>query len=93
MRGSSTHPWKFGALVRSGPDRALFDLVTPHKGSVVFATAKFHNIARLEHPPRPGCGVGRKESLVDLLAVLIPAARRDARDRSLTRSAELPAAA
>lgn len=96
LRGASTHPWNFDALVRSGGDQAVFDLVTPHPASVAFASTKFHDLARLDHAPARIAMVRRKASFGDLLAVVAQAARvveETAPDRSLTRAADLSAAA
>lgn len=96
LRGASTHPWNFDALVRSGSDQAVFDLVTPHPASVAFASTKFHDVALLDHAPARVAVVRRKTGFGDLLAVVSQAARvveEDASDRSLTRAADLPAAA
>lgn len=91
LRGASTHAWKVDALVRSGEDRAAFNVVTPHPASVAFATTKFHDIALLERAPARVAVVRRKASLGDLLAVVSQAAKvieDEAADRTYLRAAE-----
>lgn len=75
LRGASTHPWRVDALVTTGQDRAVFEVVMPSPVSVAFAAAKFHDIARLEHAPARVAVVRRKAALGDLLAVVSQAAR------------------
>ncbi len=89
LRGVSTHAWRVDALVRTGRDRAAFDVVTPHPASVAFVTTKFHDIARLEDAPARVAVVHRKASLGDLLAVVSQAARvieDDAPDSAFARA-------
>ncbi len=76
-----------GAVYRG---QAVFDLVRPSAVSVAFAAAKFHDLARLEHPPARIAVVHRKASLGDLLAVVAQAARvveEDAGDSAFRRAA------
>jgi len=93
LRGASTHAWQVDAVVTTDHHRAVFDVVTANPASIVWASAKFHDFARLEDPPARVAVVHRKADLGDLLAVLSQAARvveEDAPDRALTRAA-LPA--
>jgi hypothetical protein len=89
LRGASTHAWQVDAVVTTGDHRAVLDVVTSNPASIVWASAKFHDFARLEAPPARVAVVHRKASLGDLLAVLSQAARvveEDAPDRALTRA-------
>ncbi len=90
LRGASTHAWQVDAVVTTDHHRAVFDVVTANPASVVWASAKFHDFARLEEPPMRVAVVHRKTSLGDLLAVLSQAARvveEDAPDKTLARAA------
>ncbi len=90
IRGASTHPWSFAAMLETDRGRTVFDLVHPHHTAIAFAAAKFHDLARLEHPPRRVAVVHRKAALGDLLAVVGQAAtvvEDDAADSVLRRAA------
>ncbi len=90
LRGASTHAWQVDAVVTTDHHRAVFDVVTSNPASIVWASAKFHDFARLEAPPARVAVVHRKAGLGDLLAVPSQAARvveEDAPDRVLTRAA------
>ncbi len=87
LRGVSTHAWTFDAMLRRGPIRAAFDVVTPYPASIAFATTKFHDLSRLEEAPVRVAVVNSKAALGDLLAVVSQAARvieEDAPDSVLT---------
>lgn len=91
VRGASTHPWTFDALVQTDGRRAVFDVVTPHPASVAFATTKFHDLARLENAPVRIAVVHRKASLREFLTVVSQAAKvieDEAGDRTYLRAAE-----
>lgn len=91
VRGASTQPWTFDAVVHIGDRRAVFEAVTPHQTSIAFATMKFHDVARLQAPPVRVAVVHRKASLHAFLAVVSQAAKvieDDAADQSWLRAAE-----
>jgi hypothetical protein len=95
LRGMSEHSWPFEAVVTLGQKRAAFGIVAPHPTSVAFASAKFHDLARLDDAPARVAVVHRKASFGDLLAVVAQAARvveDDAPDVSLRTAARLLAA-
>ena len=80
----------FDAVLRGDAGQAVFAFVTPHQTSVVFATAKFHDLARLDQAPVRVAVVHRKAALGDLLPLVAQAARvieDDAPDRIVTRAA------
>ena len=53
IRGASTVEWEVTArVIARGNVVSIFDYARPHKNSVSSAVAKFHDIARLEAPPR-----------------------------------------
>jgi len=90
VHGASTHPWPVTVVLPTDRGQAVFDLVRPSAVSVAFAAAKFHDLARLEHPPARIAVVQRKASLGDLLAVVAQAARvveEDAADSAFRRAA------
>jgi len=68
--GASTHKWKIAALVDLQSRSALFETVSNHTNSVVAAAAAFHDIARLEHPPRRIAVVKHKDQFGNLINVL-----------------------
>ena len=89
VRGASTHAWPVAAMVTTESGRAVFDVVKPSPVSVVFASAKFHDFARLEDAPARIAVVHRKAALGDLLTVVAQAARvveDDAPDTVFTRA-------
>ena len=89
VRGASTHAWPVAAMVTTESGRAVFDVVKPSPVSVVFASAKFHDFARLEDAPTRIAVVHRKAALGDLLTVVAQAARvveDDAPDTVFTRA-------
>ena len=61
-------------MLETDRGRTVFDLVRPHRTAIAFAAAKFHDLARLEHPPRRVAVVHRKAALGDRLAVVVQAA-------------------
>jgi hypothetical protein len=75
VRGQSTHAWPVAAVLRTDAHWAVFDVVKPNAASVVWATAKFHDFARLERAPARVAVVHRKDALGDLLSVVSQAAR------------------
>lgn len=89
--GSSTHKWKIAALVETAHQKVIFEPVSNHHSSVVNAAAKFHDIARLEVPPRRVAMVKSKTELGDLINVLGQAAnvlQYDASDEAIHKVAE-----
>lgn len=53
IRGASTVEWEVTARIASRDNViSIFDYARPHKNSVSSTVAKFHDIARLEMPPR-----------------------------------------
>jgi hypothetical protein len=74
LAGSSSHKWKFAAAVDLNHHRAIFEPVSRHYNSVVSASAKFHDIARLENPPKRVAMVKDKRQLGDFLNVLAQSA-------------------
>lgn len=91
VRGASTQPWTFDAVVHTGDRRAVFEAIMPHQTSIAFATMKFHDVARLQAPPVRVAVVHRKASLHAFLAVVSQSARvieDDATDQSWRRAAE-----
>ena len=90
LRGASTHPWHFDAVLRGEARQTVFDIVMPHQTSVAFAAAKFHDLARLDHAPARVAVVPSKAAFGDLLAVVAQAAQvieADAPDRAFSRVA------
>ena len=75
LQGASTHQWRLDALVEADGRTAAFDLVTPHPNSVAATATKFHDLARLDHPPVRIAIVQSKKAMGDLLAVTAQAAR------------------
>ena len=75
LQGASTHQWRLDALVTTDRGPAAFDLVTPNPNSVAATTTKFHDLARLDHPPARIAIVQSKKAMGDLLAVTAQAAR------------------
>ncbi len=72
--GSSAHKWPVAAIVRHHDNIALFEPVSKNYISVVSATAKFHDIARLEHPPKRIVVVEKKAEMGEYLNLLSQAA-------------------
>lgn len=72
--GSSTHKWPVAAIVRHHDNIALFEPVSKNHISVVSATAKFHDIARLENPPKRIVVVNKKAEMGEYLSLLSQAA-------------------
>jgi hypothetical protein len=72
--GSSAHKWPVAALVRHRHNVALFEPVSKNHISVVNAAAKFHDIARLEHPPKRIAVVNKKADMGEYLNLLSQAA-------------------
>jgi hypothetical protein len=68
--GASGHQWHVSALVSKEEKRAAFEAVSHHYASVVSATAKFHDLARLEFFPSRIAVVSRKEALGDYIGVI-----------------------
>lgn len=68
--GASTHKWRIAALVDLKARAALFETVSHHTNSVVAAAAAFHDIARLENPPRRIAVVKNKDQFGNLINVL-----------------------
>lgn len=75
VRGASSVEWEVTARVNS-PDNvvALFDYARPHKNSVTSVAVKFHDIARLERPPRRIVTVRDQVEMGSLIGLLSQAA-------------------
>jgi hypothetical protein len=52
IQGASTVEWEVTARVARDNVISIFDYARPHKNSVSSTVAKFHDIARLQIPPR-----------------------------------------
>jgi hypothetical protein len=72
--GSSAHKWPVAAIVRHHDNIALFEPVSENYISVVSATAKFHDIARLQRPPKRIVVVEKKAEMGEYLNLLSQAA-------------------
>lgn len=73
LQGASTHEWNIDAMIALNSKRIVLDFVTPNPISVAFASAKFHDIARLDIAPRRISVVHRKVDFGDLLPVVAQA--------------------
>jgi hypothetical protein len=75
VRGASSVEWEVTARV-SSPDNvvALFDYARPHKNSVTSVAVKFHDIARLERPPRRIVTVRNQVEMGPMIGLLSQAA-------------------
>jgi len=74
IRGASTVEWDVVARVAQDNVVSIFDYARPHKMSVSTAAAKFHDIARLELPPRRIVAVRDYRGMGNLLGLLNQAA-------------------
>ena len=89
--GASNTEWRVASLVEIGRRRVAFEAVTKSANSVVFASAKFNDLARLQHPPGRVAVVKRKAELGTYLGVLSQAAsviEARAADRTFREAAE-----
>lgn len=68
--GSSSHEWPISALVSVGEFPTIFEPVTNHHASVVNASAKFHDLARLESPPHRVAVVKKLDEMHSYLTLL-----------------------
>jgi hypothetical protein len=68
--GSSSHRWPVAAVVHHQGKLSLFEPVSKNHLSVVNATAKFHDIARLDQPPKRIAVVNRKAEMGEYLNLL-----------------------
>jgi hypothetical protein len=68
--GASTHKWPVSNVVNYHGKVSIFDPVRKSRASVVNAVAKFHDIARLERPPKRFSVVANIEELGDFVNVL-----------------------
>lgn len=68
--GASGHEWHVSALVSTQEKRAAFEAVSHHYASIVSATAKFHDLARLELFPSRIAVAQKKEALGDYIGVI-----------------------
>lgn len=88
ITGASQTRWHVSNVVRlhSGDDTdehvTIFEPVTNHHASIAAAVTKFHDIARLDHPPRRVAVVQKKADFGTYLGVLSQAADVVARDVS-----------
>lgn len=74
IRGASTIEWDIIARVANDNVVSIFDYARPHRNSVTSAAAKFHDIARLEIPPRRIVAVRHYHLMGNLLGLLSQAA-------------------
>jgi len=72
--GSSSHHWRVAAVVSLDTRKAIFEPVSNHHASVVTASAKVHDIARLESPPARIAVVRDKHDMGDFFNVLAQSA-------------------
>ncbi|MEI8396715.1 MAG: hypothetical protein WCF85_18430 [Rhodospirillaceae bacterium] len=72
--GASNTPWTVTALVTAGGDRAVYEPVSEHPGSVAFSVTKFVDLIQLEHPPARIAVVRSKETLGTRLSLIASAA-------------------
>jgi hypothetical protein len=74
--GSSMTKWPVAVLVKTSalPNQAIFESVAKHHSSVYSATAKFHDIARLERAPKCVAVVRHKAEFGPWLGLLAQAA-------------------
>lgn len=70
IMGASGHQWHVTTLVSIEERRSVFEPVSHHYPSVVSATAKFHDLARLETFPSRVAVVSRREILGDYIGVI-----------------------
>jgi hypothetical protein len=68
--GSSSHKWPVAAIVRHHGKTSLFEPVSKNHISVVNAAAKFHDIARLDQPPKRIAVVNKKAEMGEYLNLL-----------------------
>ncbi len=94
--GASQTPWHVANVVRyaapGGADdhETIFEPVTNHHASIATAVTKFHDIARVDNPPRRVAVVRKKVEFGTYLSVLAQAADvvgRDVSDLTLKRLA------
>ena len=84
--GASQTQWHVSNVVRlgtpGGPDEhtTIFEPVTKHHASIAAAVTKFHDIARLDNPPRRVIVVRKKDDFGTYLGVLSQAADVVGRD-------------
>lgn len=72
--GASNHKWRIAVMVADGDRRALFEPVSNHYVSIVGASAKFHDFAKLEIPPSRVAVVKSRQDLGDFFGVISSAA-------------------
>lgn len=70
VMGASNTEWHVASLVTVDGRNVAFEAVSKHPNSVVFAAAKFGDIARIEHPPSRVAVVANKKLLGTYLGVL-----------------------
>jgi hypothetical protein len=93
VTGASQTPWHFASGVRTdgaANQMTLFEPVTKHHASIATAVTKFHDIARLDQPPRCVAVVRKKAEFGTYLGVLSQAAdviNRDVPDATFARLA------
>lgn len=68
--GASGHEWHVSSMVTDDGKRTVFEAVSHHYPSVVSATAKFHDLARLEKLPSRVAVISNKAALGDYIGVL-----------------------
>ena len=95
ITGASQTRWHVANVVRLAGDGApehvtIFEPVTRHHVSIAAAVTKFHDIARLDQPPRRVAVVAKKADFGTYLSVLSQAAdvvARDVSDNTIRRLA------
>ena len=70
--GESTSPWEVSAVVTYKHHVAVFQSVSSHSNSIYKASTAFHDLSRLENPPRLIAVVRNKQLLGPKLALLAP---------------------
>jgi hypothetical protein len=73
--GASNRRWQVASLVHANSGVAIFEPVAPNHISVVSATAKFHDLARLENSPARVAVVRDKRGYGDYINLLSQAAQ------------------
>lgn len=71
--GDSGMEWDVDAVVRTATGEALFEAVSPVRQSIYATVAKYHDIARLPHPPVRLALVPSRTELGPMLGVLAQA--------------------
>lgn len=70
--GASQHEWRFDAMISGQEKPVVFDAVTSHAGSVVWAAAKFADLARLEREIGRVAVIDSRAAMGEMIGVLSP---------------------